>query len=85
MSFENMIIMGKASQKLTAGGYLKNDGTDIRSAVLQDNVSPPRRVNIIQRALGGSRGRQQSASNVSSIMALVYDGCPANNVRKCTG
>lgn len=39
MSFENMIIMGKASQKLTAGGYLKNDATDIRSSVLQDNVS----------------------------------------------
>jgi len=31
--------MGKASQKLTTGGYLKNDATDIRSSVLQDNVS----------------------------------------------
>lgn len=39
MSFENMIIMGKASQKLTAGGYLENDAKDIRSSVLQDNVS----------------------------------------------
>lgn len=34
-----MIIMGKATQKLTAGGYLKEDTTDIRSSVLQDNVS----------------------------------------------
>lgn len=41
MSFENMIIMGKASQKLTTGGYLKNDAKDIRSSVLQDNVSIP--------------------------------------------
>jgi len=41
MSFENMIIMGKASQKLTTGGYLKNDAMDIRSSVIQDNVSIP--------------------------------------------
>jgi hypothetical protein len=39
MSFENMIIVGKATQKLTAGGYLKDDATDLRSSVLQDNVS----------------------------------------------
>uniref|UniRef100_A0A2S2NAC9 GDNF family receptor alpha-3 n=1 Tax=Schizaphis graminum TaxID=13262 RepID=A0A2S2NAC9_SCHGA len=39
ISFENMIIMGKASQKLTTGGYLKNDATDIRSSVLQDNMA----------------------------------------------
>lgn len=34
-----MIIVGKASQKLTASGYLKNDAKDIRSSALQDNVS----------------------------------------------
>jgi len=34
--------MGKASQKLTTGGYLKNDATDIRSSVIQDNVSFPK-------------------------------------------
>ncbi|XP_025421932.1 uncharacterized protein LOC112691756 [Sipha flava] len=39
MSFENMIIVGKATQKLTAGGYLKDDATDLRSSVLQDNVA----------------------------------------------
>lgn len=39
MSFENMIIVGKASQKLTPEGYLKNDAANPRESVLQDNVS----------------------------------------------
>lgn len=40
--------MGKASQKLTTGGYLKNDATDIRSSVLQDNVSFPQYFSHVQ-------------------------------------
>lgn len=39
MSIENMIIVGKASQKLTPDGYPKNDATDLRASILQDNVS----------------------------------------------
>ncbi|VVC33180.1 GDNF/GAS1 [Cinara cedri] len=38
-SFENMIIMGKASRKLTPEGYLKNDATDQRTSVLRDNTA----------------------------------------------
>lgn len=39
MSFENMIIMGKATPKLTDGGYPKHDATGVRTSVLEDNVS----------------------------------------------
>jgi len=63
--------MGKASQKLTTGGYLKNDATDIRSSVLQDNVSLPQYFSYTHTRAHTYTDKSMSINNYEIITIVI--------------